>query len=140
MAFSKSIRPDSLGAPTSREQSGFVYQVLEIRTDKPRGSSRLDFEVDILVHGDSPSVDFEDLETSAQIGPRHDNTSIKTSRSQESGVEHIGPVRRGDQDDPLVTLETVHLHQKLIEGLLALVVARHPCPRPDVSPRRRSRR
>ena len=40
-----------------------------------------------------------------------------------AGIEHVGPVGRGDQDDAFIGLEAVHLDQQLIEGLLALVVA-----------------
>src|SRR5690606_2017508 len=37
-------------------------------------------------------------------------------------VEHVGTVRRGDEDDPLVALEAVHLDEQLVQRLLALVM------------------
>src|SRR4029077_6257886 len=49
--------------------------------------------------------------------------AVETTRAQQRGVEHVGPVGGRDQDDALVGLEAVHLDQQLVEGLLALVVA-----------------
>src|SRR5262249_3109231 len=37
--------------------------------------------------------------------------------------EHVRPVGRGDQNHAFVGLETIHLDQQLVEGLLALVMA-----------------
>ena len=42
---------------------------------------------------------------------------------KQRGIEHVGPVGRGDDDDAFVLLEAVHLDQQLVERLLALVVA-----------------
>ena len=41
---------------------------------------------------------------------------------QERGIEHVRPVRGGDEDDAFVRLEAVHLDQELVQRLLALVV------------------
>ena len=41
----------------------------------------------------------------------------------QRGVEHVGPVGRGDHDDAGVALEAVHLDEELVQRLLALVVA-----------------
>src|SRR5204863_472316 len=38
------------------------------------------------------------------------------------GVEHVRTVGRGRDDDALGRVEPVHLHEELVEGLLALVV------------------
>src|SRR6202043_2348092 len=40
----------------------------------------------------------------------------------DGGVEHVGPVGGGHDDDALVRLEAVHLDEELVQGLLALVV------------------
>ena len=39
-----------------------------------------------------------------------------------AGIENVGTIRRGDENDAFVRLEAVHLHEQLIERLLALVV------------------
>ena len=40
-----------------------------------------------------------------------------------AGIEHVGTVGRGDEDDAFVRLEAVHLDEQLVQRLLALVVA-----------------
>ncbi len=42
---------------------------------------------------------------------------------KQRGIEHVGAVGRGDEDDALVRLEAVHLDQELVQRLLALVIA-----------------
>ena len=51
------------------------------------------------------------------------HAAVEATGAQERGVEHVGSVGRGHNDDLLMRLETVHLDQDLIECLLALVVA-----------------
>ena len=60
--------------------------------------------------------------------PRTSGTSTTICRSKRpgrrsAGIEHVGPVGRRDQDDPVVRFEAVHLHQELVQRLLPLVVA-----------------
>ena len=47
----------------------------------------------------------------------------KRPGAQQRGVEDVGPVGGGDEDDVVLHLEAVHLDEQLVEGLLALVVA-----------------
>ena len=47
----------------------------------------------------------------------------EAARSQQRRVEHVGPVRRGDHDHVRRRCEAVHLHEQLVEGLLAFAVA-----------------
>ena len=48
---------------------------------------------------------------------------VKTARTQQCGVENVRTVGRRHDDDPLVGLKTVHLHEQLVERLLAFVVS-----------------
>jgi hypothetical protein len=43
--------------------------------------------------------------------------------AQQRGIEDVGTIGRGDEDDAFVRLEAVHLHQELVQRLLSLVVA-----------------
>src|SRR5690606_31197011 len=70
----------------------------------------------LRVHG-------EDALTPADVGARHRDPAIEAAGAQDGGVEDVRAVRRGDDDDALVRLEAVHLHEELIERLLSLVVA-----------------
>ena len=47
---------------------------------------------------------------------------VETAGTQQSGVEDIRTVCRRHDDDAVVGLEAVHLHEQLVERLLALVV------------------
>ena len=53
-----------------------------------------------------------------------DDLAIEPSGAEQSMIEDIGPVGRRQQDDSRVGLETVHLDQQLVQGLLSLVVDR----------------
>ena len=58
-----------------------------------------------------------------QVGTVDDDLSVEAARAEERRVEHVRPVRRGEKDDALVRLEPVHLDEKLVQRLLALVVS-----------------
>src|SRR5579885_3845422 len=49
--------------------------------------------------------------------------AVETARTKQSGVENVGTVGRGDNDDAGGAFKAVHLHEQLVEGLLALVVS-----------------
>ena len=59
--------------------------------------------------------------------PRRSGASTTICRSKRpgrssAGIEHVGTVRRGDEDHAVVRLEAVHLDEQLVQRLLALVV------------------
>ncbi len=56
------------------------------------------------------------------VGTAHHHAAVETARPQQRRVEHVGPVGGGHQDHAFVRFEAVHLHQQLVQGLLALVV------------------
>ena len=67
-------------------------------------------------------MDSQDLLAPLDVRARHDHLAVEAARPQQRGVEHVGPVRGGDDDDALVGLEAVHLDEELVQRLLALVV------------------
>src|SRR5699024_6185143 len=58
----------------------------------------------------------------AKVGPRDHDPPVEPPRTEDRRVEDIRPVGRGDHDHALGGLEAVHLDQKLVERLLALIV------------------
>ena len=64
----------------------------------------------------------EDLLAALHVGGVDADLAVEAARAQQGGVEDVGAVRRRDQDDVGLDVEAVHLDQKLVEGLLALVV------------------
>ena len=57
-----------------------------------------------------------------EVGRLDADLAVELARTQQRGVEDVGTVGRGDQDDPAAD-EAVHLHEQLVQRLLALVVA-----------------
>ena len=68
-------------------------------------------------------VHLEDLEPAPEVGGVDGDLPVEAARPQQRRVEHVGPVGRGDQDHAAAYVEAVHLHQQLVQRLLALVVA-----------------
>ena len=69
-------------------------------------------------------MDLEDRLASVEVGRVDDDLTIESPGAEQSAIEHVGPVGRGQQDHARVGLEAVHLDQQLVERLLALVVDR----------------
>ncbi len=65
---------------------------------------------------------FQNLLATADIRQTHDHLTVETARTQQSRIEHVGPVRRRNHDDAVVRLEAVHLDQQLVQRLFAFVV------------------
>ena len=56
-------------------------------------------------------------------GTRHDHAAVEAAGAQQRGIEHVGPVGRGDQDHAFVGFKAVHFDQQRVQRLFALVVA-----------------
>ena len=68
-------------------------------------------------------VNLEDFLAPVDVGARHDDLAVETTRAEQRGVEHVGAVGRRDDDDAFIGLEAVHFDEQLIERLFALVIA-----------------
>ncbi len=68
-------------------------------------------------------MDAQDLLPPVHVRVGHHDLAVEAAGTQQGGVEHVGAVGGGDQDDALVRFEPVHLDEELVEGLLALVIA-----------------
>jgi hypothetical protein len=51
------------------------------------------------------------------------HTPVEATWAQERFVQPIWAVGRSDDDDSLVCIKAIHLHQQLVQGLLTLVIA-----------------
>ncbi len=65
----------------------------------------------------------QNLFASAYIRTANYHAPIEAPRPQQRRIQHVGSIRRRHQDDAFIRLEAVHLHQQLIQRLLALVVS-----------------
>ena len=67
-------------------------------------------------------MDLEDRRPANKIGALDRNLAVKPTGPQQRGVEDVGAVGCGDQDDAARDVETVHFDEHLVEGLFTLVV------------------
>src|SRR6185503_17053893 len=63
----------------------------------------------------------KNLFTAADVRTIDDYATIETARSQKRWIQNVWTVRGGDQDHAVVRFEAIHLHQQLIQRLLALI-------------------
>ena len=107
----------------SGPERSLVDEIRQIRARKTRRASRDDAEIDVRSQRTFFRVDSQYLPPTADVGVGHEDLPVESARTAKSGVKHVGPVGRGDDDNSVVLLEPVHFNQKLIERLLALVIA-----------------
>src|SRR5262249_4037652 len=108
---------------TRGEERSLVHEVFEICTGKPRRPTCDDLEVHIGPDGDTTRMDHQDSKASFEVGSRHQDPAIETTGPQNRWVEHVGSVRRRNDDDPIRGLESVHFYEQLIQRLLPFVVS-----------------
>ena len=109
-------------ALAGREQGGLVDQVLQVGAREARRLGGQVVQVDDLGQRLAAGVHLEDLGPALAVGAVHHDLAVEAARAQQRGVQDVGPVGGGDQDDVVGHREAVHLHQELVERLLALVV------------------
>src|SRR5947208_131596 len=114
---------DAVLVLAGREEGRLVHQVLEVGARKAGRLAREQLDVDVLGDRHAAGMHAEDAFPALHVRPRHDHAAVEAAGTEQRGVEHVGAVRGGDQDDALVGLEAVHLDEELVERLLALVVA-----------------
>ena len=104
------------------EQRGLVDDVGQIGAGHTDGALGQTFEVGVLRDRLALRVHPQDRAATGQVGVADRDLPVEPARTQQRGVEDVGPVGGRDQDDALPLAEAVHLDQELVEGLLALVV------------------
>src|SRR5262249_20455654 len=105
------------------QQRRLVDQVGEVGAGEAGGLPGEGVEVDRLGERLAARVHLEDVLAALAIGAIDDYLAIEATGPQQSRIEDVGSVGGGDQDDVVLHLEAIHLDQKLVQRLLALVVA-----------------
>ena len=100
-----------------------VHQVGEVGAGKAGGAPRDDGGVHIRAHRHLAHVHCKDLLPAADVRQGHHHLPVKAAGAQQGRVQHIRAVGGGDDDDAFIAVKAVHLHQQLVQGLLALVMA-----------------
>ena len=108
---------------TRGQQGGFVQHVFQVRTGHTGGALRQRSQVHVRRQWLALRVDAQELLAPQQVWVGHWDLSVESAWAQQRWVQHIWPVRSRHEDHAITIAETVHLHQQLVKGLLAFVVA-----------------
>ncbi len=65
----------------------------------------------------------QDLLAALHVGHVHHDLAVEAAGREQRGVENVGAVGGGDEDNGVVGLKAVHLNEQLVQRLLAFVVA-----------------
>ena len=114
---------DDALAAAGGEQRRLVDEVHQVGAGEAGRAAGDGLEVDVRRHRHLADMDLEDLLAADDVRIGDDDLAIEAAGTKQRRVEHVGTVGRGDEDDALVRLEAVHLDEKLVQRLLALVVA-----------------
>ena len=116
---------DGVGAAAGGEKGRFVDEVGEVGAGHAGGHLGDRIGVDAGSEGDLLEVQGKDLAPGGAVGTVDEDLAVETAGAQQGGVEHLGTVGRAEEDDADLGVEAVELGEKLVEGLLLLVMAAH---------------
>ncbi len=106
-----------------RNDSSLVHQVLKVRPGKSGSRLGHSRKIHILAEGFFLGMHLKDCFPAADIRTAHRHLAVKTPRTQDCRVKDIHPVGCSHHDDALVHAKSIHLHQKLVQCLLPLVMS-----------------
>ena len=115
-------RADALQVSASGEEGGLIDDVCEFRAGETGRAARDLGEVGVFVELHFFGVNLENFFTPLHIGQVDRDLAVETSGAQQSGIEDIGAVGGGDDDDAFLRVEAVHFHEHGVERLFAFVV------------------
>ena len=104
-------------------QRRFVHQVGQVGAGQARCAARQHGKIHVIAQRNLLGVNVQDGFAPLHIGTAHHHAAVETAGPQQRRIEHVGTVGGRHQDDAFVGFEAVHLHQQLVQGLLALVVS-----------------
>ena len=88
---------------------GFVGDIRKVGTTTSGCLSSKSINIYILCDRLVFEVDFEDFDTIFALRKRNVDVTIETTRAEESLIEHIYAVRRGNHNDTRIVIKTIRL-------------------------------
>ena len=116
------LHGDRLAIATRGKKRRFINQIGEIRAGKAGRAAGNIARIDFLINRLFAHMHFKNLLTPLDIRQAHRHLTVKTSRTQQSRIKHIRTVGRGNHNHAFIAFKTVHFHQQLVQGLLALIM------------------
>src|SRR5690349_23515440 len=117
------VHVDSLAVLASSVQSGLIDHIGQIGSRETWCAACQDREIDIISDGNLARMHAENLFAATNIRTRDHHAAIKTSGTQQRGIEHVRTVGGGYQDHAFVRFKAIHFDEQLVKRLLALVVS-----------------
>ena len=116
------LHGNGLAVAAGCQQRGLVDKVLKVCTGKTGGALGNDLQGDVRCKGLVAGMHLQDLLASLDIRQTHIDLTVKAAGTQQCLIQNVGTVGGGHDDDAVVGFKAVHLHQQLVQGLLALIV------------------
>ena len=101
----------------------FVHQVGQIGAGKAGRAFGQRFQIHRFIQRHFFGMHIQNLLAAADIGQRHHHLAVETAGALQGRIEHIRAVGGGNHNHGLAAFKAIHLHQQLVERLLALIVA-----------------
>ena len=105
------------------QQGRFVHQVFQIGAREAGGRFCNGLQHYIRRKGLVARVHAQNFFTALNIRQAYIHLAVKPAGAQQGFIQNIGAVGGGNDNDALVGGKAIHLHQQLVQRLLALVVA-----------------
>ena len=109
-------------APRGRDRR-LVHEVLQVGADHAGRCRCHVTEVHLRRERNPAGMDGQDASPTVLVRRVHRYAPVEAARTQQRGVEDLGPVRGGEDDHPLGAGEPVHLYEDLVKRLLSLVMS-----------------
>jgi hypothetical protein len=107
---------DGFFASARREQRGFVQQIRQFRAGITGRAARDDGQIHFRREFHVLGVNFQNRLASAHVRQIHRDLAVKTTGPQQRRIQHIRTVRRRDDDDAFLRVETVHLDEQRVQA------------------------
>ena len=114
---------DDLGIMSRGQECGLIHQVGEVGTREARRERRDRFGKHVRCQTHPTQMHLQDLDPRLFVGSVDQDLAVEAASPEQRRVEDLWAVRGREQNDALTRIEAVELGEKLIEGLLFLVVA-----------------
>ena len=114
---------DGIAVVADGAQGGFIDDIGQFGAGSAGGHAGDGVEIDVVAEDDFLGMGLEDGFTACQVRQFDRDAAVETAWPQQGRVQRFRPVRRGQDDDIVVGVETVHFRQQLVQRLFPFAVA-----------------
>ena len=105
-----------------RQQRRLIHQIRQISTRKPRRPSSQRIQINLHRNRLPPRMHLQNTPPTTPIRTINHNLTIKPTRPQQRRIQNIRTIRSRNQNNIILQLKPIHLHQQLIQRLLTLIM------------------